>query len=153
MTTSFTDAMKRKVVAEDTADDIGKVKTFVCDVSGTKITQIQVAGRKRNAELVDYSAVASFGADVVLIRSEGDLHEADDERANEMVRGNIEYIGSRVLSSDGQEHGKVTEVHFDEANGDVVAFLGDVVGRVEASKIRSLGSYAVVADIDAAAHP
>lgn len=144
MTIAFTEAIDRKVVAEDTADDLGEVKTFICDVAGKRVTRIQVAGGSRKPQLVDYADISSFGTDVVLVRKATDVHEADDDRTTDMVRGDVEYIGSRILTTDGREDGKVTEVHFDETNGDIIALLGDTIGRVAAEDIRGLGSYAVV---------
>jgi uncharacterized protein YrrD len=144
VTTTFTDAIDRRVVAQDSAEDIGQVKTFICDRSGTRVIKLQVAGRKRSAEIVDYGDVSSFGPDAVMIRSASCVHPLETERSADQVRGHVEYLGARVLSVEGVEHGTVTDVHFDETNGAVVGILGDVVGRVAAEEIRSLGTYAVV---------
>lgn len=144
MTTSFTSAIGRKVIAANSADDVGKVKTFVVDQAGTSITQIQVTGRKRNAELVNWQDVEAFGPDALIIKDVVHLHEAPDERTEEMVRGTVEYLDSLILSDDGEELGTVSDVHFDEKSGEIVGVLGETVGRVEGDKIASLGSYALV---------
>ncbi len=144
MSNAFTEAAGRRVVASDTAEEVGEVKTFVLDQSGRKITQLQIAGRKRKPELVDWQNVTSFGTDAVMISSIQDVHEAPDERTTDMVKGNIEYVGARILTTDGAELGSVSDVHFDDAAGDILAVMSDGAGRIDAALIRGLGSYAVV---------
>lgn len=144
MSAAINETIGRRVVASDTAEEIGEVKTFVISPDGKSVTQLQVTGRKRNAMLVDWNDVDSLGADVVMVSGLDRLHEPDDDRADDMVRGNIEFVGSRVVSTDGRDLGTVSDVHFDDVSGEVLALIGDGVGRVGAENIHSLGSYAAV---------
>ncbi|MDH3302344.1 MAG: PRC-barrel domain-containing protein [Acidimicrobiia bacterium] len=145
MITTFTSAIGRNVVDSATADDVGSVKTIVVDQEGRRITGIQVAGRKRHAQMVDWGDVDSFGEDVVLISSKRAIHEPVEERTADTVKGDVHYIGSRVLTVDGAELGRVKDVHFDTDTGEVIALMSDS-GRVEADRIRSLGTYAAVVE-------
>lgn len=145
MSEAFTSAIGRKVIDSATADDVGEVKAFVVDEAGRKITRIQIAGRSRHAQLVDWDDVDSFGDDVVLISSRGAIHESTEERTTDIVKGDIHYIGSRILSVEGVELGTVEDVHFDTETGEVMALMGDS-GRVEGTRIRSLGTYAAVVE-------
>ena len=138
-------AIGRRVVAQDTADEIGQVKAFVIDHSGRQVERIQVAGHKRNARLVDWSAIATFGSDAVMVAAHDDVGEAADERDQEVVRGEVTVLGARILDTTGLEHGRVTDVAFDPTTGAVV----DVVGgdaHIAPDRIRSLGTWALVVD-------
>lgn len=145
MSDAFTSAIGRKVVDSATADDVGEVKAFVVDQAGRQITRIQVAGRHRHARMVDWDDVDSFGDDVVLISSQGAIHEPDDERTTDIVKGDVHYIGTRILTVEGVKLGKVKDVHFDTKTGQVIALMSDS-GRVEGARIRSLGTYAAVVE-------
>lgn len=145
MSEAFTSAIGRKVVDSATADDVGEVKAFVVDQAGRQITRIQISGRSRHAQLVDWADVNSFGDDVVLISSQSAIHEPTEERTTDIVKGDIHYIGTRILSVEGVELGTVEDVHFDTGSGAVIAIMGDN-GRVEAARIRSLGTYAAVVE-------
>ena len=145
MSSAFTKAVGRKVVDSATADDVGEIKTFVVDQAGRRITRIQVAGRNRNPQMVDWADVKSFGDDVVLITSQSAIHDATEERTTDIVKGAVDYIGTRIITVDGEELGAVDDVHFDTGTGEVIAIMGNN-GRVEAARIRSLGTYAAVVE-------
>jgi uncharacterized protein YrrD len=145
MSDAFTSAIGRKVVDSATADDVGEIKAFVVDQTGRQITGLQVAGRHRNAPGVDWDDVDSFGDDVVLIASQSAVHEPTEERTTDMVKGDVHYIGTRILTVEGVELGHVKDVHFDTDSGEVIALMSDS-GRVEAARIRSLGTYAAVVE-------
>ncbi|MGB7980321.1 MAG: PRC-barrel domain-containing protein [Candidatus Nanopelagicales bacterium] len=138
-------ALGRRVVAVDTAEDVGEVKAFVLEGSGRRITQLHVAGRKRSAELVNWSDLAGFGPDAVMVASQGAVTDSVEERADEMVRGHVSAIGARVLDTDGFEHGRVTDIEFDSADGTILAAVCEDA-RWPGDTIRGLGSYALIID-------
>ena len=145
MSESMRAALGRRVVAVDTAEDIGAVKSFVLDRSGQRITQLHVAGGKRSAELVNWSDVTAFGADAVMVASRRAVTDSVEERADQMVRGRVEVIGARVLDTEGFEHGAVTDIEFDTDDGTVLAAVGHGT-RWPGDSIRSLGGYALIID-------
>lgn len=145
MSERMSEALGRPVVAADTAENVGEVRAFVLDRSGRTITQLHVAGRKRSAELVNWSDLAGFGTDAVTVTSQGAITDSVEERAEEMVRGHVEAIGARVLDTDGFEHGTVVDIEFDPDNGAVLAVIGDD-SRWPGETVRSLGSYALIVD-------
>ncbi|MDH4280551.1 MAG: PRC-barrel domain-containing protein [Acidimicrobiia bacterium] len=145
MSDAFTSAIGRKVVDSATADDVGEIKAFVVDQAGRQITRIQIAGRGRHAKMVDWDDVNTFGDDVVLIASQSAIHEPTEERTTDIVKGDVHYIGSRILSVEGLELGHVKDVHFDTDSGEVIALMSDS-GRIDGARIRSLGTYAAVVE-------
>jgi len=141
----LTECIGRRVIASDSAEEIGEVKRFVFDQSGRSITQVQIGGRKRKAELVDWADIGSFGADAVMVTSADRVHHPIDDRQEAMVDGDIAYLGVKVLSSDGVQVGKVDAVHFDESSGTVLgAEISEGFGLVPTDRIHGLGSFALV---------
>lgn len=144
-TDTFTSALKRKVVASDTAESIGAVKGFVLDRRGRRIESIHVDGRGKRASLLAWSAVRSFGVDAVMAASGHDPSGVTDEHEKESVTGHVAMLGARVLTTDGVEAGTVTDVEFDADSGEVLRIL-TAQGAIDADHLRSLGSYALVVD-------
>ncbi len=145
MSETFSGADGRTVIAADTADEIGEVKQFVLDRGARRIDGVHVAGRGKKAEVVPWSSVRSFGTDAVIVEAVDAAHRVADDHEIDAVKGNISARGSRVLTTHGFEHGRVDDVEFDPATGELTA-VETSEGRVEASAIRSLGSYALVVD-------
>jgi len=140
-------AIGRRVIAQDTADEIGEVKAFVVDRSGRTIERLQIAGRTRHARLVDWSDIASFGPDAVMVVAHDRVHEPVDDRDAEIVGGNVDVLGARVLDTAGFEHGTVADFEFDPDSGSIVGVVaGDA--HIIRDRIRSLGTWALVVDPD-----
>jgi hypothetical protein len=57
----------------------------------------------------------------------------------------VAVIGARILDTAGFEHGRVADVEFDPATGAVLGIVGDGA-HIDASRIRSLGTWALVVD-------
>ncbi len=142
-TLNMSEALGRRVVATDSAEDIGEIKNFIIDRAGRNITKVHVVGRKKNAELLEWSSL-QFGPDVVMATSGSDVVEVQQDRDLDSVKGNIDYFGARVLDTNGFEHGTVTEVEFDPSDGSIVRVHGEAP--IDVERVRSLGTYAVVID-------
>lgn len=143
---ALTEVLGRKVVALDDAEDIGTFEAIVPDRAGRVIERIQIGGRKRSPELVDWDRVTSVGKDAVMVESADAAHQSREDEPDDLyVRGKIEIIGARVLDTDGFEAGEVTDLHFDTETGEITAAMTDD-GRIPAERIRSLGTYALVID-------
>lgn len=148
MTQTFEKSIGRSVIDQSSADDIGEVKSFVVDRRGEKIRGVQIGGRKRKPCMVDWKHIVSFGDDAVMVTSSSDAHDAREERTTQMTKGAVEFVGARVLTTDGAEVAKVTDVHFDPESGEIEGAMTDRAGRIDSSRIRSVGAYAVVVDPD-----
>ncbi len=145
MSQSFRAADGRKVIAKNTAEEIGKVKNFVVDTTASRITGIQIGGRGGRAEIVGWSSINAFGDDAVIV--EGDtVAREPDEREKEAAKGDIKARGSKVLTTEGYEVGKVHDVMFDGSTGEIVGIMVGKKTLVPAERLRSLGSYALVID-------
>lgn len=134
------------VVAIDTAEEIGSVKHFVVSADGRRIERLHIDGRKKKALFTEWSDLESFGADRVMVTAADSTAGSDDDRDLDVAKGNIELLGSRVLDTDGFEHGEVTDATFDAGSGAIVSILTDGDDTIASGRIRSFGSYALVVD-------
>jgi uncharacterized protein YrrD len=144
-TDTFTNARKRRVVASDTAESVGSVKGFILDPGGRRIEAIHIDGHGRHAAILDWSAVAAFGADVVMAHAGDNPSSVGSDHEKAAVKGAVTMLGTRVLTTGGAEVGTVADVEFDTDSGDVVRIFTDE-GSIDAARLRSLGSYALVID-------
>lgn len=142
MTDSFREAMGRKVLSRDSADELGRVSHLVIDASVGRVSGL-VVGTGRKAGIVDWDEVTGFGPDAVLINDEDAVRSPADERETAAAQGKLELVGKRALSETGNELGQVTDVEFDTDTGRLETI---VVGDQEhpASALLGAGSYAAV---------
>ncbi len=147
MSETFNSSDGRPVVAVDTAETIGEVKGFVVDPTATRIESVHISGRGRKAEIVPWASIQSFGADGVMadLASAGEQVSSDHE--TQAVKGNIVARKTRVLTTEGFELGTVEDVMFDTATGQLTGAV-TTEGRIDGSRFRSLGSYALIVDAE-----
>ncbi len=142
-------ALGRPVVARDTAETVGDVQGAVVDVPTRRVMALQV-GKGRRARVVDWTSVSGVGPDAVIVQSESALRDPAGDREERFVKAELPLLGARVLTDRGDVAGSLDDLEFDEATGNLVAFVaGD--HRFPATALHSIGSYAVV--VTAAARP
>ncbi len=146
MTESITlnELLDRRVVAVDDGTEIGDVKNVVLNREGSRVERIQVGGRRRSPELVDWPRIHRVGEDAVMIASAESVHESrDNEDDDSYVRGDIAILGAQVTTTRGFSAGEVTDLHIDPDTGAVVAAM-TTEGRVGVEHIRSLGTFGLI---------
>lgn len=144
-TDTFENVKGRRVIASDTAESIGSVKGFVMDTAGRTIESIHVDGHGKRAVILAWAKVQAFGADAVMAATGVEPATIDNDHQKAAVKGVVSMLGSRVLTVDGREIGTVDDVEFDTGSGAVVRVTTDH-GPIDAQRLRSLGSYALVVD-------
>lgn len=144
-TDTFRNVEGRKVIASGTAESIGSVKGFVLDAAGRTIESIHVDGHGKRAVILAWPTVQAFGADAVMAATGVEPATIDNDHQKAAVKGVVSMLGSRVLTVDGREIGTVDDVEFDTGSGAVVRVTTDH-GPIDAHRLRSLGSYALVVD-------
>jgi uncharacterized protein YrrD len=144
-TDTFRNVEGRTVIASGTAESIGSVKGFVLDAGGRTIEAIHIDGHGKRAIILTWPMVEAFGADAVMAVAGAEPTTIDNVHQKEAIKGDVSMLDSRVLTVDGREIGTVEDVEFDTGSGAVVRVSTDH-GPVEADRLRSLGSYALVVD-------
>lgn len=140
----FSKAKGHKVVSSGTAATVGKVSGFVVD----PVTRSVVAVRLKKAEKGDFlrwGDLVAFGADAVTVTDDSVIGDGGPDVAALAGKAH-RVLGKRVLTSGGDELGKVDDVDFDPETGIVTSLvLGKGgSGEVAGDRLVGIGSYAVV---------
>jgi sporulation protein YlmC with PRC-barrel domain len=143
----FSEAKGHKVVSSSTAETVAKVSGFVVDPATRSVVAVKVR-KSQNGDLLRWSDLLAFGADAVTVTDASRI--GDGGPAVQALTGKSHAIlGKRVLTSGGDELGKVHDVDFDPETGTLTSLLlakggsrepADVAG----ARLLGVGSYAVV---------
>ena len=139
----LSDASGEPVLSRETAERVGKVRHLVIDVPGRRIAAIHVDGRKARARLVDWDAIVGFGQDGVIVDSERSLRPPEEGEELAVASGHRGLDGRMVLSDDGFDLGRITDVVFDEESGALITIVTDE-GEHPAARLRALGPYCMI---------
>lgn len=143
---SFNNAEGRRVVTADTAEEAGKIMKYIIDPTGHRIHALQIGGGLFKSDVaVLWSDVTAFGGDAVMIRSGSAVSDLSGDREEAVAKGKIHLRQTKVLMTSGFEAGEVTDARFDTRTGLLETIETDQ-GSIPASRVRSLGSYALVVD-------
>ncbi len=137
----FSEATGRKIVSTSTAETVGKVDAFVVDPHRRVVVAVECR-KTSGGDVLPWADIVGFGADAVTVRDAAAIGGAGPEV--DALRGkDHSVLGKRVLSSAGDELGKVDDVAFDAETGAIEALVltgGDIAG----DRLLSVGSYAVI---------
>ncbi|MGI9004302.1 MAG: PRC-barrel domain-containing protein [Pseudonocardia sp.] len=137
----FSEAKGRKVVSTSTADAVGKVDEFVVDPKAQAVLALVLA-KTDSGHTLRWVDIAAFGTDAVTVTGADKITEADEDVAA-LTGKDHRLLGKRVLSTAGDELGKVSDVEFDGESGAVTSLVLDE-GEVAGTRLVGVGSYAVV---------
>jgi sporulation protein YlmC with PRC-barrel domain len=138
----FSDARGRKVVSSSTAATVGKVSRFVVDPATRAVVGVELK-KTEHGDMLRWSDITAFGADAVTVTGPDKIGDGGD--TVKALSGKAHRVlGKRLLTSTGDELGKVADVDFDPQSGVVVALLLDDGSEVPGSRLVGVGSYAVV---------
>jgi sporulation protein YlmC with PRC-barrel domain len=138
----FSDAKGRKVVSSSTATTVGKVNRFVVDPTTRAVVGVELK-KTEHGDMLRWSDITAFGADAVTVTGPDKI--GDGGEAVQALSGKAHRVlGKRVLTSTGDELGKVVDVDFDPVSGVLTALHVDDESVVDAAGLLGIGSYAVV---------
>ena len=139
---SLRDVIGKPIIHHETAEQVGQVRSVAIDPS-TRSAVAVVTAEGRSSRVIEWTDVHSIGPDAVIVDRVRDLRPDEDRLAS----GAQDPIKKRVLSDRGNEHGSVTDVIVDEAG---LVQMIDIDGvSVDGTRLRGLGSYALVIEADA----
>ena len=136
--TTFLEAKGRQVVSTSTADTVGKVDRLLVDPARRRVVAVAL----KKAGLLRWRDLTAFGADAVTVAS-ADLLVESDADVDRFAGKEHDPVGKRVLTSAGDELGKVADVEFDPETGEVTGLVLDT-GSLAGARLLGVGSYAVV---------
>lgn len=138
----FSEAKGRKVVSSSTATTVGKVTGFVVDPATRAVVGIQLK-KAEHGDMLRWSDITAFGTDAVTVTSP-DLIGDGGESVKALSGKAHRVLGKRLLTSTGDELGKVADIDFDPASGTLAALHVDDGSVLDAARLLGIGSYAVV---------
>lgn len=139
--TTFSEAKGRQVVSTSTADTVGKVDGFVVDPRTRSVIALTLK-KSSGGDVLAWGDLTAFGEDAVTVSGADRLGSGDD-RVAALSGKHHDPLGKRVLTDAGDEIGKVEDVEFVPATGEVTGLvLAD--GTVSGGRLLGIGSYAVV---------
>ncbi len=115
----------RKIVTLDGGERIDSVRDLIFDEQGNRVLALLIdeGGWFHAARVIPFRSVKSIGEDAVMIASADDVVSArDDATIAAAMESKSGLAGLNLLTSDGKELGRIADVFFDEASGQVVGY-------------------------------
>ena len=141
----FSEASGREVVSRSTAETVGQVAEFVIDPQSHSIVAVTLK-ETQHGDTVLWAALSAFGVDAVTVPGAEVILDANDAVAA-LAGKNQRLLGKRVVNTDGEDLGAVTDAEFDPSTGLLTALLL-ANGAVRGERLIGVGSYAAVVHAD-----
>lgn len=138
----FSEARGRKVLSTSSAETIGRVEGFLVDPATRRVVGLHLKKTPGDEDTVAWDDLESFGVDAVTLDAVDRLRRADGQLA-ELGSKDRSLIGRRLLEESGNELGKVEDVEFDAATGEIT-LLRTKSDEIAGARLRGVGPYAVV---------
>ncbi|WP_309573355.1 PRC-barrel domain-containing protein [Deinococcus sp.] len=119
------DILGRPIVAVSNGEKVDTVHDVVFDHNANQVLGLLVdeGGWFSSAKAVPFAAIKSFGEDAVMIGSADDVTTSrEDGQLKEALDAKHSLIGMKLLTSDGQDLGRIADVYFDEQTGHVMGY-------------------------------
>lgn len=139
----FSEAKGHKVVSLATAETVGKVRGLLVDPVLRSVVAVRLKKKTDRGDILRWDNLTAFGVDAVTISDLAAVTELDADL--EPLRGKRRRLRKkRVLTSDGDELGKVADVDFDPDTGALTNIILHEGPEIPAERLIGVGSYAVV---------
>lgn len=115
----------RPIVAIDNGERIDTVHDLIFDHQANEVMGLLVdeGGWFRSARVVPFAAVRSIGEDAIMVDSaESVTSTREDGRLADLLDSKVSLLGMTLLTTDGQNLGKLADVFFDEHSGHVEGY-------------------------------
>ena len=115
----------RKIVTLDGGERVDSVHDLIFDEQGNHVLALLVdeGGWFHAAKVIAFSSVKSIGEDAVMITSTDDVVSAgDDPVIAAAMQSKSGLSGLNLLTTDGKDLGRISDVFFDEVSGQVIGY-------------------------------
>lgn len=119
------DVIGRKIVTLDGGERVDSVRDLIFDEQGNHVLALLVdeGGWFHAARVISFSSVKSIGEDAVMIGSADDVVSArDNATLAAAMESKSGLAGLNLLTTDGKELGRISDVFFDEVSGQVIGY-------------------------------
>lgn len=115
----------RPIVAVSNGEKIANVEDVVFDPQGNHVLAFltEAGGLFRAAEAVPFDLVRSIGENAVMVATPDDVVSSRDHTAlSAALKSKTSLIGLTLLTTDGENLGRIADVYFDQNTGAVVGY-------------------------------
>lgn len=115
----------RPIIALSSGEEVDRVRDVVLDPQGNRVLALLTdeAGWFSAARAVPYERVQSIGEQAVMIASPQDVTTTrQDDRLKHALDTKTNLIGMTLLTTDGEQLGKISDVYFDARTGQVEGY-------------------------------
>ncbi|MEF2279696.1 PRC-barrel domain-containing protein [Deinococcus sp. YIM 134068] len=115
----------RPIIAIESGEKIETVRDLVFDHQANEVLGLLVdeGGWFRAAKVVPFEAIRSIGEDAIMIGSPEEITSTrEDGRLADVLDSKTSLVGMTLLTTDGQNLGKIADVFFDERTGQVEGY-------------------------------
>jgi sporulation protein YlmC with PRC-barrel domain len=138
----FSDISGNPIMDTSTATSVGRVQAPVVDPVTQRVVAFRVRRSKGPGDVLLWDAVAGLGPDALTVDSPERLAEPPAEWKHR-ASSKLDVLGRLVLTDHGHVLGKVRDIEFDPADGQITSLmLRDAF--VEGERLLGIGRYAVV---------
>ncbi|MCW2759019.1 MAG: hypothetical protein JWO46_2765, partial [Nocardioidaceae bacterium] len=139
----FSDLKGKKAVSTHTADTVGKVSGFLLDPATRTVAALSFK-KTGGGKYAAWSDLTGVGVDAVTMPDTTAIVESGPA-VDALTGKEHAVLKKRVLSTAGDDLGKVKDIDFDADTGELRYLLVDKT-EIAGSRLRGVGSYAVVVD-------
>jgi uncharacterized protein YrrD len=115
----------KPVVTYDTGERINSIKDLIFDENDSSLLGFLVAekGWFSNAKVLPLFLVSAIGADAIIVPSKNAIAPSRDYEAIHNILVNHHVLnGTRIMTTDGRDLGKIIDFYFDEKSGAIEGY-------------------------------
>jgi sporulation protein YlmC with PRC-barrel domain len=139
----FSEAHHKQVVATSTATKAGRVEGFVVRPRPGWISALRLGKVDGHGSLLGWSDLKAFGFDAVTIEGPDVIRAPADPEEERRASKALDLLGKPALDEYGNGLGKITDVDFDPATGEITAVITDRE-EIRGAALVGVGGYAAV---------
>lgn len=139
----FREAHHKQVVATSTATKAGRVEGFVVTARPGWISALRLGKVDGDGSLLGWSDLKAFGHDAVTVESPDAIRPPRDADEARLASKDLDLVGKPALDEYGDGLGRITDVDFDPASGEILAVITDRE-EIRGAALVGLGGYAAI---------
>jgi sporulation protein YlmC with PRC-barrel domain len=139
----FSEAHHKQVVATSTASRAGRVEGFVVTPKPGWISALRLGKVEGHGSLLGWSDLKAFGHDAVTVESPEVIRRPADPDEERAASKDLDLLGKPALDEYGDGLGRIVDVDFDPATGEITAVITDRE-EIRGAALVGLGGYAAI---------
>ena len=119
------DLVGRRVVDHNTGEELHKVKDIIFSGVDGRVLGLLLdeGGLLSSSKVLPVGSIETIGPDAILVQSKEAVvsaNESDD--INTRIKSDNVVVGTKLMTDDGRDLGKITDIYFDETTGRIKGY-------------------------------